>query len=160
MTKLDEVIQLVQTTIHMGKASRFMVLEDIVTKLKSNINTALNEDGWSILHIAVYQHDQLNMLRRNSFSLTFLQNSTSELRENSFKLIELLIECNANVNLLDKYGRPPIFFAASQEVSDFLIKAGADVFFQNLEFSALHVGVLGVKPRNFRIFIVRIRDFL
>lgn len=138
MTELDEVIQLVQTTIRIGWPLKF-IPQDVAFKLESDVNVALNEDGWSILHMAVHQHDQSHMLMGAGPHFKLFENPIAKLKENIFKLIELLIRCNANVNLPDKYGRPPIFFAASEEISDLLIKNGAVVFFQDLKFSALHV---------------------
>lgn len=138
MTELDEVIQLVQTTIRIGWPLKF-IPQDVAFKLEGDVNVALNEDGWSILHMAVHQHDQSHMLMGAGPHFKLFENPIAKLKENIFKLIELLIRCNANVNLPDKYGRPPIFFAASQEISDLLIKNEAVVFFQDLKFSALHV---------------------
>ena len=151
MTELDELIRLAHKTLRMGPLLNQLTPNE-TDKIRIHIDAALNDEGWSILHMAVHQYDEPNVAIRDMFAGRLFAYSVAERRKDTLQLIKLIISCGANINLQDKYGRPPIFFAASEMIANLLLSYGAITFFPDLDFSGLHVQCF-LRQRYFESFL-------
>lgn len=109
--------------------------EHIVKGFKSSLLThGINGKykGWSLLHLCAYRYDELQYCWKAWLA-------DPEEFPALKKLINLLIDGNADVNIQDDLGRTPIYFTSNKDMMKILLEKGANLSHSNDNVTALHV---------------------